>query len=295
MIPTAIREIYGPREFPREPEPQVMDGEMQVAAFEAAGRVAGVAAAHIFHTARISQVIQGCREVLDLGCGPAVQMLKVAALNPDISFRGVDLSSAMLGRARDNAAALGLANTDFTVSDITTLEGFADRSVDGVITTMALHHLPTLDHLRRCFRQIKRVLRPEGAIYLIDFGRLKSLKSALYFAYMDREALTKAESEELAHAFCLDYERSLRAAFLPEEFQRLAQEELPSHAQLHSTYRIPFLTVIKSADKPLPDSLRKELHEMRAGLERRYRRDLDDIRNFFRWGGLENDPFALRA
>jgi arsenite methyltransferase len=31
---------------------------------------------------------------------------------------------------------------------------------------------------------------------------------------------------------------------------------------------------------------------MRRELPRRYRRDLDDIRLFFRLGGLRNDPFS---
>ena len=64
----------------------------------------------------------------------------------------------------------------------------ADRSVDGLISTMALHHLPTVGHLEACFAEIRRVLKPEGAVYLADFGRLRSLKSVLFFAYMNAKA-----------------------------------------------------------------------------------------------------------
>ena len=84
MIPTFLREIACPRSFPREPEPaMVMDGAAEVAAYTEAGRIDGVmAAAYLFLSARVSQVIQGCRYVVDLGCGPAPNLPKWWSLTP---------------------------------------------------------------------------------------------------------------------------------------------------------------------------------------------------------------------
>jgi SAM-dependent methyltransferase len=149
---------------------------------------------------------------------------------------------------------------------------------------MALHHLPSLHHLEHCFTSICRVLKPGGALYLTDFGRLKSLKSVLFFAYMN--------SRHQPHIFSLDYERSLRAAFLRDEFEALAAKQLPPNVEVISTFKVPFLLVIKSADKPLPAGLRNRVKTMRLTLKPRYRRDLDDMRTFFRLGGLKNDPFG---
>ena len=86
MIPTFAREVFGQRTLPREPEPAlVMDDPEEVAAYSEAGRIDGVmAAAYLYHSARISQVIQGCSQVIDLGCGPATQLAQVAQLNPEI-------------------------------------------------------------------------------------------------------------------------------------------------------------------------------------------------------------------
>lgn len=285
LIPIFLGEVVGARTLPREPEPDlVMDGEEQVAAYAEAGRIDGVmAAAYLFHSARISQVIQGCGVVADLGCGPATQLAQVASLNPATRFVGFDLSEPMLDNARAHVRACGLSNVEFRCANITTLDGVPASSFDAVISTMALHHLPRLDDLRACFRQINRILKPGGALYLTDFGRLKSLRSVIYFAYMNRA--------KQPHLFSLDYERSLRAAFRFEEFEELCAAELPAQAQLFGTFQVPFLTVIKTEDRPLTAAVSHRLAEMRRALPGQYRRDLFDLRVFFALGGLRNDPF----
>jgi SAM-dependent methyltransferase len=285
LIPVIYRELIEARQFPREPEPTlVMDDPEQVRAYAEAGRVDGLmAAAYLFHTARISQVIQGCREVVDLGCGPATQLCQVAGLNPEISFTGIDLSPSMLESARAHVAESGLDNVAVAEGDITRLEAFPSASVDGVVSTLALHHLPSFDHLEACFREIARILRPGGAVYLADFGRLKSLKSVLFFAYMN--------AKHQPHIFSLDYERSLRAAFLSDEIRAAAARLLPDTVRVYSTFLAPLLVVAQTPVRPLPSRLKSRFAGMRTGLLRRYRADLDELRQFFRLGGMRSDAF----
>lgn len=284
LLPVMLREILGERQFPREPEPQLMEDPDQVSAYADAGRAEGLmAAAYLFHAAQISQVIQGCRQVVDLGCGPATQLAQVARLNPEVSFLGIDLSRTMLDSAAAHVRELQLENVRLMESDITALAKVQDRSVDAVISTLTLHHLPSYGHLQACFREIARVLRPEGALYLVDFGRLKSLKSVLFFAYMN--------AKRQPHVFSLDYERSLRAAFLPEDFRAAAREHLPSTARIYSTFQVPLLVIIKSESKPLSAAQKTQVAALRRELPARYRKDLDELRFFFRLGGLDSDPF----
>ena len=285
LLTTFLRELFVERTLPREPEPDlIMDDPVQVSAYVDAGRINGVmAAAYIFHSARISQVIQGCSNVLDLGCGPATQLAQVAELNPDISFTGIDLSATMLTDAEKHIKNLGLTNVTFHQGNLVDLKEVQDKSIDAVISTMALHHLPTLQNLEDCFASINRVLKPDGSIYITDFGRLKSLKSVITLAYMN--------AKHQPHIFSLDYERSLRAAFLKEEFEMLAAQYLPKHVSILSTFKMPILVVIKTKDNPLPKKLNDQLKNLRKALPSRYRRDLDDIRTFFKFGGLANDPF----
>lgn len=285
VLSVLVRETIVRRSLPREPEPDlVMDDQAQVAAYAMAGRIDGVmAASYLFQTARISQTIAGCRSVLDLGCGPATQLAQIAQLNPGIQFRGVDLSPTMLHDAQQHVEHLGLRNVSFEKDDICRLESVADQSMDAVISTLALHHLPTHQLLDACFGQIRRVLKPGGALYLTDFGRLKSLKSVLFFAYMN--------AAHQPHIFSLDYERSLRAAFLKEDFEEVAAKHLPPGVRVESTFKVPFLVIVKTADKPLPDPVRQQILAIKASLKPRYRRDLNDMRIFFALGGLRNDPF----
>jgi arsenite methyltransferase len=282
------REIFSKRTLPREPEPDpIMEDEHQVAAYAEAGRIDGVmGASYLFHSAHISQTIVGCERVLDLGCGTATQLAQIAQLNPQTAFLGMDLSEKMLGNARRHVASLGLSNVEFIHGDISRLNGLEDASFDGIICTMALHHLPAEEDLRRCFQEITRVLKQDGALYLVDFGRLKSLKSVIFFAYMNRA--------NDPHLFSLDYERSMRAAFLHEDFVCLAGEELPPHVEVYSTFMAALLILLKTPDRaPLTEKQKARVVAIEDRIEHRYQSILTDIRRLVRWGGFKgNDPFA---
>lgn len=286
MLPTLLREITVQRTLPREPEPDlVMDDAEQVAAYTEAGRIDGVmAAAYLFQTARITQTIQGCGKVVDLGCGPATQLAQIAQLNPDTHFLGVDLSAEMLDQAEQYVHKLGINNIDFLQADITDIKQIEDNFADAVISTMALHHLPSQQLLEQCFNEIKRINKTNGAIYLVDFGRLKSLKSAIYFAYMN--------ARYQPHIFSLDYERSLRAAFLKEDFEQLSEKIFGDKCLLYTTFPMPILVVIKTPDRGKSSAnLQSRLRSLRSQLSSRYRAELNDIRMLFKLGGLKNDPF----
>lgn len=285
LMPVLVGEYLSRSQLPRQPEPDlVMDDADQVAAYDEAGSIDGLmASAYLFHTARISQVLHGCKEVVDLGCGPAVQLGQIAQFNPQVKFHGVDLSESMLAKAASNQRELGLDNLRFSLGDITDLGFLPSASIDGVISTMALHHLPTIEHLRRCLGGISRILRPGGALYLVDFTRLKTLRTLMFFVNQVR-----AQQPPL---FNLDYEHSLKAAFARDDLADAARELLPVQAKVHSTFMVPMLTLIKTDDKPLTEVQGAQLRTIVARMPARYRSDLDDMRTFFRLGGLPNDPF----
>ncbi len=287
FVPIIFRELLGRRRLPREPEPDlVMQDEEQVRAYSLAGRIDGVmSAAYLFHSGQVSSVIRGARTVVDLGCGPATQLAQIASLNPESDFLGIDLSPAMLESARKHIVESSVRNVRLQQGDITKLSGLEDDSVDAVISTMALHHLPTRAHLEMCFREISRILKPGGAVYLTDFGRLKSLRSVIEFAYMN--------ADQQPHIFSLDFERSLRAAFLYDELADTAARHLPECVRAYSTFLVPLLVILRTPPRPLSADVTARLTAMKNALPSRYRRDLEDLRLFFRQGGLSGDP--LRA
>lgn len=286
LLSTAFRESLSQRQTPREPEPTMaMEVAESVEAFRDAGAPNGpMAGAYLFSVARASQALHGCRRVVDLGCGPARFLAQVALLNPEIEFLGVDLSDAMLASAAEHLATLGIKNVKLQKGDITDLSFLASKSFDGVMSTLALHHLPTMKHLRLCFHEIHRILIDDGALYLFDLGRPKSLKTILAMAYI--------HEKRQAHAFSVDSERSWRAAFLPEDFRTLAAEELPGRdLECLTTWISPLMMMLKSKDRALdPDKIGK-LKTARKNLSSFCRSDLDQLRYFFKRNGLQNDLF----
>ncbi len=75
--------------------------------------------------------------VLDVACGPG---LVVAAFARFVRHAtGVDITPAMLERAREIAKARGLANVRFDHSDVTSLP-YADGSFTIVSSRFAFHH-----------------------------------------------------------------------------------------------------------------------------------------------------------
>lgn len=285
LMKTLMRETFARRRFLRQPEPMVMDGAEQVTAYADSGRREDgvMAVSSLFHAAHATLVIQGCARVIDLGCGPATQLVPIALLNPETHFVGVELAANMIDSAHDLLRASKVQNVEIVHGDITDLNGFADKSADGVVSTMTLHHLPSVEHLRACFKQIQRVLKPQGGFYLADFGRLKSPESVHFFAHMHESSLPSEVVQ--------DYEYSLRAAFSVEEYQQLAQEELVREAGLYQTFLAPFMVIIKSADRPIDLQLRSHLRSRRERLSPQFQRDLDDLRRFFRLGGLADNLF----
>ncbi|ROR34718.1 class I SAM-dependent methyltransferase [Inmirania thermothiophila] len=281
MILAAARELLPGPPPPRVPEPDlVMDDPAKVAAFHEAGAEGGVMTpVYLFHAAQVCDVVRPGDRVLDLGCGPANQLALVAALNPQTHFLGVDLSAEMLARAEARIAERGLANVALRRGDITELRGLEDGSVDAVISTVVLHHLPDEAALARCFAEIARVLRPGGGIYLVDFGRMRSEASMRAFAWQ--------HARRQPELFTLDYFHSLRAAFRVEDFGAALARHLAGRARLYRTALVPYMVAVKSPPRRPPDeAARARLRALAQAMPPHQRRDLRDLRLFFRLGGL---------
>lgn len=279
-----IREALAQEAFVRQPEPMVMDEAAQVNAYADSGRQEDgvMAVSNLFHAAHATTAIFGAKTVIDLGCGPATQLVRIARLNPDTHFIGIELATNMIESARAYIRGQGVTNVDITEGDITRLDGVADQSVDGIISTMTLHHLPNLTDLRACFQQIHRVMKPNCGIYLADFGRFKSLKTVDFFAHMHEKTLPPEVVQ--------DYQYSLKAAFSPSEYISILETEIPGAAAIHTTFLAPFMVIIKSQTNRVTDpALRKKLKTLRETLSADFQRDLDDLRLFFRLGGLSDN------
>jgi SAM-dependent methyltransferase len=287
ILKILANELISARQVSRVPEPSlVMDDPQQVEAYTRAGREDGVMApVYLFHCAQVCSVIRPGDHVLDLACGPANQLCQIARLNPECRFTGVDLSLEMIEKAKELVASQGIRNVDFVEGSIADLKRFEDGSFDAVMSTMALHHLPDFPTLKQTFAEAARVLHPTGGLYLVDFGRLKRADSIEYFAYQykDRQPLL----------FTVDYYNSLHAAFTRDEFRQACAYALGDRARVFSTWAVPYMVIIKTKKRRhLPPSVVQSLHEIRDSLPNFHRKDLADLRKFFRLGGVSSSALS---
>src|SRR5579871_6896158 len=141
--------------------------------------------------------------VVDLGCGGGLDVLLAATkVGPAGRVIGIDMTPAMLDRARANAAKQGATNVEFHQSTIDRLP-LADDSVDCVISNCVINLAPDKPAV---FREVFRVLKPGGRLAVSDIALKKPLPPEL-------------ARDVLAYIGCVagavliaDYERTLREA-----------------------------------------------------------------------------------
>jgi ubiquinone/menaquinone biosynthesis C-methylase UbiE len=150
--------------------------------------------------------------VLDVACGPG---LVVCAFAPFArSATGVDVTPAMLDRARELAAEKRLRNVAWDQGDAYSLP-FANASFSIVVTRYSFHHL--LDPAP-ALREMVRVCAPCGCIVVVD-------------AYASEDPAQAAAFNRLERLRDPSHARSLSLSELKELFARVGLPE--PHATLY--------------------------------------------------------------
>jgi len=140
--------------------------------------------------------------VLDLGSGGGFDCF-LAARQVGATGRviGVDMTPAMLSKARANAEQGGYANVEFRLGEIEHLP-IADRSVDVILSNCVINLSPDKP---RVFAECFRVLKPGGRLAISDVVAFADIPAhiredmALLTGCM-AGAMPIAELEELLHA-----------------------------------------------------------------------------------------------
>lgn len=109
---------------------------------------------------------------LDLGCGRGNDVMRMAErVGASGHAYGIDITDAMLDKARRTAEKLGVANVSFLKADLAALP-LGDAEVDWVTSNCVLNHATDKAAV---WREIARVLRPGGRFVVSDIYAIEPI------------------------------------------------------------------------------------------------------------------------
>ena len=109
-------------------------------------------------------------KVLDAGTGPGTLAREIARRQPRLQVYGIDLSEDMIRLARAHAKREQLEKqVHFDIGNVAQLP-YPDHSFDLVVSTISMHHWYELE---QPLRELYRVLRPGGRLWIYDFRLVK--------------------------------------------------------------------------------------------------------------------------
>jgi SAM-dependent methyltransferase len=154
--------------------------------------------------------------VLDVACGPGLVALHLAEAAGHVT--GLDLTPAMLEKAREQQGRRGLANLSWDLGRADDLP-YPDASFDAVVTRFSFHHL---GDPAKALAEMVRVCRPGGRVVVCDVFTTSPEQAAEY------DRLERLRDPSHVHALLLGEMHSLTAeaglAETEEAFARLPMQ-----------------------------------------------------------------------
>jgi demethylmenaquinone methyltransferase/2-methoxy-6-polyprenyl-1,4-benzoquinol methylase len=108
--------------------------------------------------------------ILDIACGTGDLSFAAAQRYPGVEVRGLDAAGRMIEAARERLRRTPMSGVSFEVGDLTA-SGLRTASVDAVLAGYAFRNIPRLED---GLDEVRRVLRPGGWLYSLDFYRPSS-------------------------------------------------------------------------------------------------------------------------
>lgn len=175
-------------------------------------------------------------KLLDIGTGPGRLLIGLHRLAPNLELVGVDISEAMVAKAKENLVAAGLSDAVKVQQAGAKQLPFEDNSFDIVISTGSLHHWK---EPKECLAEIHRVLKPGGIALLYDLVK-----------DTPKEVLAECGAEFGKFRMFLLWLHSFEEPFYcPEEFQGLASSSRFGAGEIHFVGALCCLALKKAGEE----------------------------------------------
>jgi arsenite methyltransferase len=119
--------------------------------------------------------LHGTETILDVGCGRGLLLNAAARRLTTGKAIGIDLWQSADQSGNDPEATLANAQTEGVANFVEVKTGdmrelpFEDRTIDVIVSSLAIHNIPTKEGRAQAIREIVRVLKPNGKVALLDF------------------------------------------------------------------------------------------------------------------------------
>lgn len=147
-----------------------------------------------------AQLASGQR-ILDIGCGTGTLAVELKQGRPDLEITGIDPDPKALARARHKAERAGVA-VEFIQGYAAALP-FPEASFDRVFSSFMFHHLEP-EQKPRMAGEVRRVLRPGGLLYLLDFSSSQARQPEFLSRLFHSHHRLEENSEEKILGFLRD-------------------------------------------------------------------------------------------
>jgi ubiquinone/menaquinone biosynthesis C-methylase UbiE len=137
--------------------------------------------------------LRSARRVLDIGCGTGTFAVLLKKRFPKVEIIGLDPDQKALARAKRKSERAGVS--------IQFDQGFADElhyesgSFDVVFSSFMFHHLDGKDR-EKVLHELRRVLKPAGTFYLLDFEVSETGAGKVLFRMFHSSQRLRDNSEE---------------------------------------------------------------------------------------------------
>lgn len=128
--------------------------------------------------------LQEDERLLDIACGPAT----LSELFPKASYLGIDINPGYVSQGQKLGYCLQCMDA--------LNPGFADETFDHILIVAFIHHLPD-NKVRRLLSQVKRVLRTEGRVVVIENMQITSKWNLLgrFLVSLDRGRYIRTQAQ----------------------------------------------------------------------------------------------------